>query len=150
MQLLLNKDQYVTIKELSTELKNWKFTKYKLINLVIGISALLLYEFVARPYYRPYIYSNNINDFHIADTLGNSLGTIATIFILVAVFTSEIIKGNFLIKVITLSVVLYEFAHPLLGKPIDIWDIFATILSGIISFLFFNYIFKGKNQIIKQ
>lgn len=132
----------MTIQDFRLEIKNWKFSKYKLINFIIGVSALLLYEFAGRPYYRPYIYSHNINDLHIADTLGNSLGTIATIFILVSLLTSETVKGNFLIRIITVAVALYEIAHPLLGKPIDIWDIVATIVSGVISFFLFNFIFK--------
>ena len=68
----------MTINDFKLELKNWKFTKYKAINFAIGISALLIYEFIGRPIYRPYIYANKINDFHIADTLDNPLGTITT------------------------------------------------------------------------
>ena len=137
----------MTIKDLKREIVGWRFTKYKIINLVIGISALLVYEFFGRPFYRPYIYSHNIYDFHIADTLGNSLGTIATIFILVSLLSSEVSNGKFLIKVITFSVVLYEIAQPLLGKPIDIWDIVATLLAGALSFLIFHYLFvKSKKR----
>ena len=110
----------MTINDFKTELKNWRLTKYKVINLAIGISALLIYEFVGRPIYRPYIYENNINDLHIADTLGNTLGTMTTIFFLIAILSNETKKGNYLIKLGTFSVVVYEFAHPLLGKPIDI------------------------------
>ena len=102
----------MTIKDLKKEIIAWRFTKYKIINLTIGICALLIYEFVGRPYYRPYIYSHKIYDFHIADTLGNSLGTIATIFILVSLLTSGVNNGIFLIKIITLSIVLYEIGHP--------------------------------------
>ena len=137
----------MTIKDLKKEIIGWRFTKYKIINLAIGICALLIYEFVGRPYYRPYIYSNKIYDFHVADTLGNSLGTIATIFILVSLLTSGITNGIFLIKIITLSVVLYELGQPLLGKVIDVWDIVATILAGGLSFLIFHYLF-GKKRLI--
>ena len=135
----------MTIKDLKKEIIAWRFTKYKIINLTIGICALLIYEFVGRPYYRPYIYSHKIYDFHIADTLGNSLGTIATIFILVSLLTSGVNNGIFLIKIITLSIVLYEIGHPLLGKPIDIWDIVATILASVLSFLIFHSLFGKKD-----
>jgi len=134
----------MTIKDLKKEIVAWRFTKYKIINLTIGICALLIYEFVGRPYYRPYIYSHKIYDFHIADTLGNSLGTIATIFILVSLLTRGATNGIFLIKIITFSVALYEIGHPLLGKPIDIWDIIATILAGVLSFLIFHSLFGKK------
>ena len=134
----------MTIKDFISELRSWKFTKYKAINFAIGISALLIYEFVGRPIYRTYIYANKINDFHIADTLGNTFGTLTTIFFLIVIFSSETIKGNYLIKLGTFSVVVYELAHPLLGKPIDIWDIVATILAGLFSYLIYNIIFKGR------
>lgn len=130
----------MTINDIKTELKNWKLTKYKAVNFAIGISALLIYEFVGRPIYRPYIYTNKINDFHIADTLGNTLGTLTTIFVLIAIFSNETVKGNYMIKLGTISVILFELAHPLLGKPVDVWDIIATILSGLLSFVIFNII----------
>lgn len=130
----------MTINDIKAELKNWKLTKYKAVNFAIGISALLIYEFVGRPIYRPYIYTNKINDFHIADTLGNTLGTLTTIFVLIAIFSNETVKGNYMIKLGTISVILFELAHPLLGKPVDVWDIIATILSGLLSFVIFNII----------
>ena len=135
----------MTIKDLKKEITAWRFTKYKIINLAIGICALLIYEFVGRPYYRPYIYSHKIYDFHIADTLGNSLGTIATIFILLSFLTSRVTHGIYLIKIITISVVLYEIAQPLLGKVIDIWDTVATILASGLSYLMFHYLFVKKD-----
>lgn len=135
----------MTLNDFILELRNWKLTKYKLINFAIAISALLIYEFVGRPIYRPYIYNNKINDFHIADTLGNTFGTLPTIFFLIAILSNDTAKGNYLIKLGTFSVVVFELLHPLLGKPIDIWDIIATILTGAISYLTYNKIFKTDN-----
>lgn len=109
----------MTIKDLRETLGHWRFTKERLINLTIGLSAVLMYEFVARPIYRPYIYRNNINDFHVADTIGNSLGTIATIFVLIGLIGEGRAQHLFLIKTISISVVFYEVVHPMLGKPID-------------------------------
>jgi hypothetical protein len=131
----------MTIDDLRNEFINWRFTKYKLINFLIGLSALLVYEFLARPYYRPYIYSNHINDFHVADTLGNSLGTIAAIFITLALLTNDKTNGFTLIKIITASGIIYEIAQPLVGKLIDPWDILATILTGLISFVIYKLLF---------
>jgi len=132
----------MTISDITSELRTWKLTRYKAINFAIGLSALLLYEFIARPIYRPYIYANKINDFHIADTLGNSLGTMTTIFVLIGLLSNETVKGNYLLKLGAFSVALFELAHPLLGKPIDGWDIVATILTGLFSYLLYNTIFK--------
>lgn len=134
----------MTLSDFKSELRNWKLSRYKVINFAIGLAALLIYEFIARPIYRPYIYANKINDFHIADTLGNSLGAMATIFFLIALLSNDTVKGNYLLKLGTFSVVVFELAHPLLGKPIDGWDILATILTGLFSYLLYNGIFKDK------
>lgn len=120
----------MTIEELKDGITRWKLTRERMVDLTIGLLAILIYELVARPIYRPYIYRSNINDFHIADTIGNTLGTIATIFILTGLIAQGRTEHLFSINAITISVVLYEIAHPLLGKPIDIWDILATILTG--------------------
>lgn len=137
----------MTIKDFKSELRHWKLTKYKMINFAVGISALLIYEFIGRPIYRPYIYHNQIDDFHIADTLGNTFGTLPTIFFLIAIFSNDTKKGNFLIKLGTLSVVVYELLHPLLGKTIDVWDIVATVFAGFMSYLIYNGMFKDKQKL---
>jgi hypothetical protein len=136
----------MTINDFTTELRNWKLTPYKAINFTIGILSLLIYEFVGRPIYRPYIYKNKINDFHIADTLGNTFGALPTLFFLVAFLSNDTVKGNYLIKLGTFSIVVFELAHPLLGKPIDIWDIVATILTGLAGYFIFNRIFKDRQE----
>ncbi|MEJ1238427.1 hypothetical protein WBG78_09870 [Chryseolinea sp. T2] len=120
----------MTIKDLREGISKWRLTRERITNLTVGFSAVLIYEFLARPIYRPYIYKNNINDLHIADTIGNSLGTIATVFVLIGFIGQGRTQHMFLIRTIVISVVLYEIAHPLLGKPIDPWDIVATLLTG--------------------
>jgi hypothetical protein len=67
-----------------------------------------------------------------------------TIFFLITFLSNDNTKGNYLIKLGTLSVFLFELAHPLLGKSIDIWDIVATIMMGFISYLIYNSIFSDK------
>ncbi len=123
------------------EITEWKLTRYKLINFSIGMTALVIYEFIGRPLYRPYIYEHHIFDLHIADTLGNTLGTAATVFILISLLTSEKVKGMVLVKIVPFSVALYEIAHPLLGKPIDGWDIAASLMTGAICYAIFHVLF---------
>lgn len=128
----------MTLNDLKKEIRNWKLTRSKVVFFIIGLLAVLFYELVARHYYRPYIYKNHINDLHIADTLGNSLGTIATIFGFLFLLGGEKSRDQFLIKTVTFSLVVYEFSHPLLGKPIDPWDIVATILTGGFCFIIYG------------
>jgi hypothetical protein len=133
----------MTIRELKEEFVSWKFTRARGINLAVGFIALLIYEFFARPIYRPYIYSHQINDFHIADTLGNSLGTIATIFIFLGLIGNTRAQHDFLIKTITISLVLYEVAHPVLGKPMDPWDVLATIITGVFCWVLYRVLHRA-------
>jgi hypothetical protein len=132
----------MTLNEFKQEIITWKFSKQKTINFAVGLSALLIYEFVARPYYRPYIYSHTIYDFHIADTIGNSLGTIAVVFGFLFLLGGEKSRDQFLIRTMVISVVVYEIAHPLLGKPIDLWDIAATILTGGFCIILHKFLYR--------
>lgn len=91
---------------------------------------MLAYE-ILRAYYRPWVYAQGLNDFHVADTLGNSLGTVAQVFVFISVLGRTIQQDHVLIRIVTVAVAVYELAHPLLGKPIDPWDIVATAIAGI-------------------
>lgn len=130
----------MTIQEVSLAIRQWRLTRERVIFFAIGLSAVVLYEFLARPVYRPYIYRNHINDFHLADTIGNTLGTVATIFGLLGFFGQTRPHHLFLIKTITLSVAVYEVAHPLLGKPLDPWDVAATLLTGWLCLMLYKLI----------
>ena len=79
--------------------------------------------------------------------MGNTFGTLPTIFFLIAILSKDTTKGNYLIKLGTLSVVVFEPASPLLGKPIDIWDILATIITSLFSYLFYNLLLKRNFEI---
>jgi len=136
----------MTINELKVEISKWKITPPRILNLTIGVCSLILHEFVAKPYYRAYIYSHNIYDFHIADTLGNSLGTIAEVFIVVGLIGRDKTRDHFLIKMTTISIIIYELGQPLLGKPIDPWDIVATILTGGFCVLLYRMIHQSKTR----
>lgn len=134
----------MTLSEVKDSIINWRFSKNRAIFLAIGLSALLFLEFIARPIYRPFIYSQNIFDFHIADTLGNSLGTIAGIFIIITFLGRDKSHYLFLIPTITFSFIFFEIMQPLFGKPIDPWDIAATILSGGLSYMIFQLLHRNK------
>lgn len=38
----------MTLSDFTAEFRTWKHTKYKAINFTIGLSTLLLHEFIAR------------------------------------------------------------------------------------------------------
>jgi glycopeptide antibiotics resistance protein len=132
------------MQTIKTEITKWFSSKRRIINLLIGLSAVVIYE-VARATYRPFIYSNNINDFHIADTLGNSLGTVATVFVFASVLGRTITEDRFLLRTVAIAVFVYELAHPLLGKPIDVWDLMATVVGGVLCEIIYKWIHKPEN-----
>jgi len=140
----------MTIHDLREEITHWKLSGQRILHLAIGILALSIYEFIARPFYRPSIYNNHIYDFHLADTIGNTLGTIATVYFFVAVLGRTRAQHLFLIKVVTLSVALYEIAHPLLGKPMDPWDLAATLITGVGCYGVYNLIHRGHRAAEKE
>jgi hypothetical protein len=106
----------------------------RLPNAVVGLGALVLTE-VGRHVYRPFIYARDIYDFHIADTMGNSLGTVATIFVMLAVFGRDRKFDDQIILSATVGLVLYEMGQPLMGNPIDPWDVAATVAAGAFSWV---------------
>jgi membrane associated rhomboid family serine protease len=104
-------------------------TKRRVLNLIVGVCAVLSYE-TARVFYRPFVRANDINDWYIADTLGNSLGTVGAVFGMIAILGRNEKQDRFLINVMIISVLIYEIAHPLLGKPMDPADVVATLVAG--------------------
>lgn len=129
------------MQTIGNEFVGWLSSKRRIINLIIGLSAVVIYE-IARVTYRPFIYSNNINDFHIADTLGNSLGTIATVFVFLSVLGRTITDDKFLLRTVAIAVFVYELAHPLLGKPVDLWDLIATLVAGVLCEIIYKWVHK--------
>src|SRR4051812_31120721 len=102
------------------------------INLLVGLGALLLTE-LGRHVYRPFIYAREIYDFHVADTMGNSAGTLTTIFVMLAVFSPAEEFDDRIIVSATVGLVLYELGQPLMGNPVDPWDVAATLIAGVSS-----------------
>jgi hypothetical protein len=133
------------MEKVNNEITSWFHSKRRMINMAIGLSAVVLCE-VARAYYRPFIYSNQINDFHIADTLGNSLGTVGTVFVFLSLLGRTHVQDHFLIRTVVISLLVYELAHPLLGKPVDPWDLVATIITGFLCEWLYRVIHERSKQ----
>lgn len=112
--------------------KTERFTRLKKITLTIFIIAFILTE-LGRSFYRPYIYAHNINDYFISDTIGNSFGTVATIFFILTVVGKGNSKDIILISFIILGLVLYEGINLVSNYPFDIKDIVTTVLFGLLS-----------------
>ena len=124
--------------------------KFRIIYFVIFLISFGLTE-IGRHIYRPFIYGNNINDFGIADSIGNSGGIIVQIFFGLALFNATKKKGLRIISFFVLGYILYEAVQPILPKGVFDWkDIYGTIIGGLIGMLLFLLIHKviKRNEII--
>ena len=105
---------------------------------------------IGRKIYRPFIYSDNIDDYGIADSIGNSGGIIVQIFFMLAVLNSQGKKIFRVIGFIVIGYILYEILQPYFPRGVFDWkDIYGTLIGGLIS-LFVLIIIKKivKNKVI--
>lgn len=126
--------------------KKGDYTPLKKATLFIASFSYAVTE-LGRSFYRPFIYSNKLNDWLIADTIGNSFGTMTAVFMIITLSGSGTKRDFRIISIITAGLVVYELIN-LTGKTsIDINDMFATIIFGIISALIYSIILiKYGNQ----
>ena len=123
--------------------------KYRISYLLTAIIMFIITE-IGRFIYRPYIYENSINDYGIADSIGNLGGIIVQIFFMLAIMNSPNKKGFNLIIFAVVGFVIYEFAQPYLPKGIFDWkDVYGTLIGGVISSIVLLIIRKiVKNKVI--
>lgn len=110
------------------------YTKLKKLTFGIGISAYFLTE-MARSFYRPYVYTNNIDDWVIADTIGNSLGTITAIFMILTMAGRGTNWDWRLVGLVMLGLVGYEVLNLTGHHSFDVNDVLATFVFGGVSAL---------------
>ena len=107
----------------------------RIIYLVITVTFFLLTE-IGRNIYRPFIYSNSIEDYGIADSIGNLGGIIVQIFFSLTILNSPKKQGFRVIGFIVIGYIIYEILQLYLPRGVFDWkDIYGTVLGGIISIL---------------
>ena len=127
--------------------KKDNLTSLKKITLFIGITAYSITE-LGRSFYRPYIYANKIDDYFVADTIGNSFGTLTAVFMILTLSGKGTNKDWNIVFIIIAGLLVYELLN-LTGKTsVDINDMIATIIFGIISVLIYSFLLKkyGENK----
>ncbi|NVJ87477.1 MAG: hypothetical protein HWE15_14300 [Algoriphagus sp.] len=109
--------------------------RLRVIYLGIAVFFFFLTE-IGRNIYRPFIYSNHIDDFGIADSIGNLGGVIVQIFFTLAVLNSPGKKAFHVIGFIVIGYILYEIVQPYLPRGVFDWkDIYGTVLGGLLSLI---------------
>ena len=122
----------------------------RVIYVVALILAFVVTE-IGRHVYRPIIYQNGINDFGLADSIGNLGGIIAQVFLTLAVMNSNLKQGFRVIGFLIIGYIFYEIVQPILPKGTFDWkDVFGTILGGVLAGIVFFMIQKyfRKNRIL--
>jgi hypothetical protein len=75
-----------------------------------------------------------MEDFGLADTMGNSLGVVTQIFFMLAVLHSNWRQGLRVIGFVVCGYIVYEFLQPVLPKgTFDANDVTATVVGGAIA-----------------
>ena len=109
----------------------------RIIYLLICVFSFLITE-LGRTVYRPFIYSSGINDFGIADSIGNSGGILVQIFFGLTIFNSSRTKGLRLIVFFTVGYNFYEIVQPYLPRGVFDWkDVYATLIGGSVGISIF-------------
>jgi len=123
----------------------------RIIYFVIAVIFFFLTE-IGRNIYRPFIYTNNINDYGIADSIGNSGGIIVQIFFSLVLLNSPSKKVFNVIGFIVFGYILYEILQPYLPRGVFDWkDIYGTLIGGVISLFVLLFVKKMvKNKVIYE
>jgi hypothetical protein len=105
----------------------------RIVYFVIAVLFFFLTE-MGRNIYRPYIYANHINDYGIADSIGNLGGIIVQIFFMLAILNSPKNKALRVIGFIVIGYIIYEILQPFLPRGVfDYKDIYGTLIGGVIA-----------------
>jgi len=106
------------------------------VYMLTGGLAFLVTE-LGRNVYRPWVYGNGIQDWGIADTLGNSGGTMTIICLELGLINATRRQGMWLTAIVTAGLAIYELITPLLPKHVlDVKDVLATLATGIVACLY--------------
>ena len=133
-----------------TEKKSIKtIDRLRISYLVITILFFIITE-MGRNIYRPFIYSNDINDYGIADSIGNSGGIVVQIFFSLLILNSQKKKVFNVVGFITIGYILYELLQPYLPRGVFDWkDIYGTLIGGVLSLIIWLTLSKViRNKVI--
>jgi hypothetical protein len=109
-----------------------------------GFVMFFLITEIGRKIYRPWVYENGISDWGIADTIGNSMGTLTQIFFSLAILHATRIQAYRVAAFITCGYILYEVLQPYLPRGVfDPGDIYATIGAGFVALIIISIMHRA-------
>ena len=113
-------------------LKRGDYAKLKQCTLAFGITAYFLTE-MARSFYRPYVYAHGIDDWVIADTIGNSPGTVTAVFMILTLAGFGDSRDWRLVGLVLTGLIAHEMLNPFSSRAPGLNDIYATVVFGALS-----------------
>lgn len=114
-----NKEKVGTIKSKLVQSLRLKFFITGLFFVIIG--------FISKGFYRPYAYSNILFDIGFADSAPSFFYVVGFSLLL---STNSLFKASYVITVVTLGSVLYEFYQSFDNSPFDTSDTIYSIIGG--------------------
>ena len=123
-----------------------KFSPLRVAYLAAFAGMFILTE-VGRKIYRPYIYHHHIDDWGIADTIGNSLGTLTQIFLYLGLANATRVESYRIIGFVTIGYIAYEIVQPILPRgTFDMKDVIATFCAGLLAALLVTVVHRLSPQ----
>jgi glycopeptide antibiotics resistance protein len=119
----------------------------RVIYLFMFVISFLVTEF-GRQVYRPIVYRNGIQDFGLADSIGNSGGIVVQVFFGLALLNPNHRQGYRIIGFLAMGYIIYEVLQPILPRgTFDFRDVVGTLVGGVCAALIFTLIqTKYKNN----
>ncbi len=120
---------------------------------LVGFGLFFILTETGRRIYRPWIYHAHINDFGVADTIGNSLGTLTQIFLYLGLANATRVEGYRITAFVTVGYIAYEIVQPILPRGTFDWkDVIATVAAGFLAagfVTFMHLVFPNSGRAIK-
>jgi len=107
-----------------------QFDMPRLALFLVSVAAYLVTEF-GRFVWRPYVREHGIDDFGLADSIGNLGGIVVQIFFTLAVVNPARRVRYGLVAFLVCGYILYEVLQPVLPRGVFDWnDVWATVIGG--------------------
>ncbi len=107
----------------------------RFVFLWLGAVAFFITEF-GRRVYRPFVREHGIDDFGLADSIGNLGGIVVQIFLTLALVNATRKQSYLIATFLSAGYVVYEFVQPVLPRGVfDLKDIYGTGIGYCFSLL---------------
>jgi len=122
----------------------------KSTSLIIGL-AIAIIGIILSSTYRVYIYENDLNDFHLADTIGSLICVPSSVLVFYSITNKQSVHS--LIIYNSIGFILYEILSlSKLHGTFNLYDICAIITGAVFTYFTLNVykVFRKKRKIKKQ